>query len=89
MQMQLHSVRLPRDVIPVSALLYAGACRRLIESKCRLKNTVDVRKNWEAGKGRRKTRSVFLDEVVSAAGGKRVRESYATCALQIQGRGKV
>jgi hypothetical protein len=52
-QIQLQSVRFPRDVIPVSALLYAGACRRLIESKCRPKNRVGVGKNWEAGKSGR------------------------------------
>jgi hypothetical protein len=61
---QIQSVRFPRDVIPVSALLYAGACRRLIESRCRPKNRVDVGKNWEAGK-RGKPTVCFLVEVVS------------------------
>jgi hypothetical protein len=34
----LQGVRLPRDVIPVSALLYAGACRTVVEGRCRSKN---------------------------------------------------
>lgn len=63
-----RSARLPHHVIPVSALLNAGACRTLIASRYGLSRIMWVADTVRR-QGRRRTRKRFLNKVCR---GKRV-----------------